>query len=57
MLSKVLEKGNEELKISGRMKTVQTKAFLISAANTSKIPGDQRRLTVNQTFKKSTKLL
>ena len=46
-VTKGLSKGLQDLKITGRVETIQTTTLLRSAQNTEKSPGDLKRLKQN----------
>ena len=48
-VTKELVQGLEDLKIRGRVETIQTKSIIEIGQNTEKSPGDLRRLAVTQT--------
>ena len=53
-ITKGLLKGLEDLKVGGRVETMQTTALLKNGQNPETIPGDLRRLAVTQTPVKKT---
>ena len=51
-----LLKGVEDLKVSGRVETIQTTTLLRTARIIQKSPGDSRRLALTQTLVKDDQL-